>query len=85
MDKARRVFPEVLEDDKLEYLARLYARMDWLQTELDYILLKEDIEKVEEKRTEEKEAGVNEEARSQKQENRRKKTRKNNEKRQEEE
>ena len=49
MDKARRVFPEVLEDDKLEYLARLYARMDWLQTELDYILLKQDIEKVREK------------------------------------
>ena len=49
MDKARRLYPEVFEDDKLEYLARLYARIDWLQTELDYRLLKEDIEEVREK------------------------------------
>jgi hypothetical protein len=49
MDKARRIYPEVFEDDKLEYLARLYARIDWLQTELDYRLLKEDIEEVREK------------------------------------
>jgi hypothetical protein len=49
MDKARRLWPEVFEDDKLEYLARLYARIDWLQTELDYRLLKEDIEEVREK------------------------------------
>ena len=49
MDKARRLWPEVFEDDKLEYLARLYARIDWLQTELDYKLLKEDIEEVREK------------------------------------
>lgn len=49
MDKARRLWPEVFEDDKLEYLARLYARIDWLQTEMDYRLLKEDIEEVREK------------------------------------
>ena len=49
LDKARRLWPEVFEDDKLEYLARLYARIDWLQTELDYRLLKEDIEEVREK------------------------------------
>ena len=49
MDKARRVFPEVLEDDKLEDLARLYARIDWLQTELDYRLLQENIQEVREK------------------------------------
>ena len=49
MDKARRIYPEVFEDDKLEYLARLYARIDWLQTELDYKLLKENIEEVREK------------------------------------
>jgi hypothetical protein len=49
MDKARRIYPEVFEDDKLEYLARLYARIDWLQTELDYRLLQEDIQEVREK------------------------------------
>ena len=49
LDKARRLWPEVFEDDKLEYLARLYARIDWLQTEMDYRLLKEDIEEVREK------------------------------------
>ncbi len=49
LDKARRLWPEVFEDDKLEYLARLYARIDWLQTELDYRLLKENIEEVREK------------------------------------
>ncbi len=49
MDKARRLYPEVFEDDKLEYLARLYARIDWLQTELDYRLLQEDIQEVREK------------------------------------
>ncbi len=49
MDKARRLWPEVFEDDKLEYLARLYARIDWLQTELDYRLLQEDIQEVREK------------------------------------
>ena len=49
MEKTRRLWPEVFEDDKLEYLARLYARIDWLQTELDYRLLKEDIEEVREK------------------------------------
>ena len=49
LDKARRLWPEVFADDKLEYLARLYARIDWLQTELDYRLLKEDIEEVREK------------------------------------
>ena len=43
------VITEVFEDDKLEYLARLYARIDWLQTELDYRLLKENIEEVREK------------------------------------
>jgi len=48
MDKARRIYPEVFEDDKLEYLARLYARIDWLQTELDYRLLQEDIQEVRE-------------------------------------
>ena len=49
MDKARRIYPEVFEDDKLEYLARLYARIDWLQTELDYRLLQENIQEVREK------------------------------------
>jgi hypothetical protein len=49
MDKARRLWPEVFEDDKLEYLARLYARIDWLQTELDYRLLQENIQEVREK------------------------------------
>jgi hypothetical protein len=49
IDKARRIYPEVFEDDKLEYLARLYARIDWLQTELDYRLLQEDIQEVREK------------------------------------
>ena len=48
IDKARRIYPEVFEDDKLEYLARLYARIDWLQTELDYRLLQEDIQEVRE-------------------------------------
>ena len=49
LNKARRLYPEVFEDDKLEDLARLYARIDWLQTELDYRLLKENIEEVREK------------------------------------
>ena len=44
-DQARRLL-QLPYDDQLEDLARLYARIDWLQTEMDYRLLKENIEEV---------------------------------------
>jgi hypothetical protein len=47
-DQARRLL-QLPYDDQLEDLARLYARIDWLQTEMDYRLLKENIEEVREK------------------------------------
>jgi len=47
-DQARRLL-QLPYDDQLEYLARQFARIDWLQTEMDYRLLKENIQEVREK------------------------------------